>query len=385
MMSATVYFIDFRGNSRENFLDKLERLLETAGLSQIIDARELVAVKLHFGERGNTAFIRPIFIRKIVQCVKQAQGVPFLTDTNTLYAGSRSDAPHHLRTAIENGFAYSVVDQTPVIIADGLRGRSETALEIGRKHFQTAYIANEIVQADVLVSVAHFKGHELAGFGGTLKNLAMGCASRKGKLAQHSTVSPKVKRKKCIACGHCIARCPVGAITLVDGKAKIDNAVCIGCGECIQLCPCQAIAIRWNQSIPVFLEGMAEYSLAVLQNKRQKSLFINFISDVSPACDCHGYNDAAIVGNIGVLASTDPVAIDQAAVDLVNQAPPLPGTALDAGNVVAEDKFRTLYPEVDGSIQLAYAEELGLGTRDYQLKTLESLTWEAYRAAKRQA
>jgi hypothetical protein len=306
-----------------------------------------------------------------------------LTDTNTLYAGTRSDAPHHLHTAIQNGFAYSVVDNTPIIIADGLRGRSETALKIDQKHFQTAYIGNEIVHADALVSVAHFKGHELTGFGGTLKNLAMGCASRKGKLAQHSTVSPKVKRKKCIACGNCIARCPAGAIRLVDGKAKIDNAKCIGCGECILICPCQAISIRWNQSIPVFLESMAEYSLAVLKNKRRKSLFINFISDVSPACDCHGYNDASIVGNIGVLASTDPVAIDQAAADLVNQAPPLQGTVLDEKNIAAEDKFRALYPDVDWSIQLTYAEKLGLGTRDYRLKTLELLTWEGYQAMKK--
>lgn len=374
-MQSTVYFIDFRANSRENFIEKLGRLVETSGLSEIVAARDLVAVKLHFGERGNSAFIRPIFIREIVRCIKKAAGVPFLTDSNTLYAGSRSEAPHHLTTAVQNGFAYSVVDNTPVIIADGLRGRSETAVAIGQKHFKTAYIGNEIVQADALVSVAHFKGHELSGFGGTIKNLGMGCASRKGKLAQHSTVSPKVKRKKCMACGNCIARCPAGAITRVDGKAGIDSDKCIGCGECILICPQSAISIRWNQSIPIFLENMVEYTLAVLQNKGRKSLFINFISDVSPACDCHGYNDASLVKNIGVVASTDPVAIDQASVDLVNGEPALQGTALQKNTAPGEDKFKGLYPDVDWPIQLAYAEELGLGRRSYQLVTLESLTW----------
>ena len=241
---STVYFIDFRATARESFVEKLGRLVETAELAKTIHARDLVAVKLHFGEMGNTAFISPVLIRKILQFIKTAEGVPFLTDTNTLYSGTRSDAPHHLRTAIQNGFAYSVVDNTPIIIADGLRGRSETPVEINQKHFETAYIGTEIAQADVLVSVAHFKGHELSGFGGTIKNLGMGCASRHGKLAQHSTVSPKVKRKKCVACGDCIARCAQGAISMVEGRARIDPQKCVGCGECKRVCPASAITIR---------------------------------------------------------------------------------------------------------------------------------------------
>lgn len=374
-MQSTVYFIDFRATARENLIEKLGRLVETAGLSKTIHARDLVAVKLHFGELGNTAFISPVLIRKIVQCIKNGGGVPFLTDTNTLYSGTRSDAPHHLTTAIQNGFAYSVVDNTPIIIADGLRGKSETPVKINLKHFKTAYIGTEIVQADALVSVAHFKGHELSGFGGTIKNLAMGCASRRGKLAQHSTMSPKVKRKKCVACGDCLVRCSQQAISLVEGKAWIDPEKCIGCGECILICPSGAVQIRWNQSIPVFLENMMEYAFAVLKNKRQKAFFINVISSVSPACDCHGYNDAPIVRDIGVLASTDPVAIDQASVDLVNHEQALPGTALRKNIQAGEDKFRGLYPDVDWSIQLEYAEKLELGTRNYKMETIESLNW----------
>jgi len=195
-MESNVYFINFRTSTKENLLEKIGRLLEEAGLSKIITKKDLTAIKLHFGELGNTAYISPVFIRQISQSIKKTGGIPFLTDANTLYAGSRSDSPSHITTAIQNGFSYSSVDNTPLIIADGLRGRSETAVEINRKNFKEVYIGSEIIEADCLVSVAHFKGHELSGFGGTLKNLGMGCASRRGKLAQHSTVAPTVKRKK---------------------------------------------------------------------------------------------------------------------------------------------------------------------------------------------
>ena len=228
-MSSPVYFINLRATMKENLLAKLERLLTTAGVAATVAKRDLVAVKLHFGELGNAAFIRPIYLRKIVETVKAAGGDPFLTDANTLYAGTRSDSPSHLTTAIQNGFAYPVVE-APLIIADGLRGRSETAVRIDQKNFKEAYIGTEIVAADALVSVAHFKGHELSGFGGTIKNLGMGCASRKGKLAQHSGLSP-----------------------------GISGEHCIGCGECILICPNSAIEIKWDQSIPVSHQGKGAF------------------------------------------------------------------------------------------------------------------------------
>lgn len=368
-MKPIVYMIDLKASFKENLLAKLSRLIETAGLSQTVAKRDLAAIKLHFGELGNTAFIRPVFLRKIVESIKALGAVPFLTDANTLYAGTRSDAPSHLTTATANGFAHAVVD-APLIIADGLRGRSETAVSINRKRFQTVYIASEIVQADALISVAHFKGHELSGFGGTLKNLGMGCASRRGKLAQHSTLNPKVVKKKCIGCGECVQHCSQAALSLFEEKALIDVEKCIGCGECILICPSSAIQIQWNQAIPVFLENMMEYTEGVLKGKENKTLFINFITDVSPACDCYAHNDAPVVRDIGILASKDPVAIDQASVDLVNGEAALPESSLTTNRAAGEDKFRGIYPQVDWVHQLDYAETLGIGSRSYLLEKI---------------
>jgi hypothetical protein len=388
-MRSTVYFADLRATTKESFIDKIGRMVDTAGLSDCFKKRDLVAVKLHFGELGNTAFIRPVFLGKIVDHIRRTGALPFLTDANTLYAGTRSNAPAHLTTAIHNGFAYPVVD-APLVIADGLRGKSETSIKIGQKRFDTVFIGSEIAEADALISVAHFKGHELSGFGGTIKNLGMGCASRKGKLAQHSSVSPQVNSKKCVGCGDCVAHCSQSALALVERvpaataakssrtakrgrkrkKAVIDAKKCIGCGECILICPNAAIDIAWNQSIPIFLENMVEYTLGVLKGKSKKALFLNFITDVSPACDCFSHNDAPIVRDIGVLVSRDPVAIDQASVDLVNMEPALADCCLKTNRKAGEDKFSGLYPKVDWKIQLEYAQQLGLGRRDYRIQKI---------------
>jgi uncharacterized Fe-S center protein len=365
-MASKVFFIDFRTTPQNNIMAKLQSLMAAAGLDQVVHKRDLVALKLHFGELGNAAFIRPIYMRTIVSAVKELGGVPFLTDANTLYAGTRSDAARHLTTAIQNGFTYSVVE-APLVIADGLRGKSEASVDVYGKHFESVYIGKEIIEADTFVSVAHFKGHELSGFGGAIKNTGMGSASRKGKLAMHSSVSPQVNAEDCIGCGECVEHCSQEALALTDDKASIDQERCIGCGECILICPNEAIAVQWDQEIPVFLEAMVEYTAAVLKNKAGKSLFINFITDVSPACDCYPSNDAPIVKNIGIAAGTDLVALDQASVDLVNAEPALAGTRLNTNTEAGADKFKGLYPKVDWPIQLDYAESLGMGTRTYEL------------------
>ena len=365
-MKSPVYFADLRAKPGGNLVDKVTHLLNAVNLSERIKERALVAVKLHFGEMGNTAYVRPIFVRKVVDSIKEAGGSPFLTDANTLYVGTRSDSVSHLRTAILNGFTYAVVD-APLIIADGLRGGYEKAVKIDMKRFKQVYIGAEIVRADTIVSVAHFKGHELAGFGGTIKNLGMGSASRKGKLAQHSTVSPKVKGKKCEGCGDCAAYCAQGAISVVKGKAKIDREKCVGCGECILICPNEAIQIQWDQAVAVFLENMVEYTAGVLKGKEDTATFLNFITQVSPACDCYPHNDAPIVPDIGIVASTDPVAIDQASADLVNNAEGLRSSCLTKNFKPGKDKFKALYPKVDWEVQLEYAETVGLGTRNYDL------------------
>jgi uncharacterized Fe-S center protein len=195
----------------------------------------------------------------------------------------------------------------------------------------------------------------------------MGCASRRGKLEQHSTVAPQVNKEKCVGCGDCVSHCSVQALALQQEKAVLDSKKCIGCGECILICPESAIEIQWNQAIPVFLEKMVEYTLGVLKNKEGKALYLNFINNVSPACDCYGYNDAPIVRDIGIVAATDPVAIDQASVDLVNREQALPDSCLKTNTQGGEDKFRGVYPDIDWEIQLDYAEQIGLGSRKYEL------------------
>ena len=368
-MPSTVYKMDLRASYQESLLARLNQLTTSAGLSQILSPRDLVAVKLHFGEPGNVAFIRPVFVQTIVSAIRKAKGRPFLTDTNTLYVGQRTVAPDHIVAAIKNGFSYSVVD-APIVIADGLTGTNDIEIRVEQKHFEKVHIAADIVHADALVSVAHFKGHDLSGFGGSLKNIGMGCASRRGKLAQHSGVAPKVKRRRCVGCGHCIENCSRQAISLKDKKAQIDRGRCIGCGECIIVCPNEAVKIQWNPSTLQFQEKMMEYVLGALKGKQGKVLFINFITDVSPACDCMPANDAPIVRNIGILAGIDPVALDQASVDLINKEPALSGSCLKEHLAPGEDKFKGVYPQIDWSIQLAYAERLGIGSRSYVIKEI---------------
>jgi uncharacterized Fe-S center protein len=369
MAISNVYFCDLRTSAKENLPAKLKRLIETAGLKEIVSTRNLVAIKIHFGEKGNAAFIRPILIRPIVDAVKDLGAAPFVTDANTLYAGTRGNSISHLITAMENGFAYSVVN-APLIIADGLRGASFSKVRIEQEIIKTAYIGREIVEADAFISAAHFKGHELSGFGGTIKNVGMGCAARKGKLDQHSDLSPKVKKKKCVGCGECVNHCAHKAISLKEGKADIDPEKCVGCGECILICPNGAIDVQWNADIPLFQKKMAEYAWAVLKGKRDKSLFLNFLTNISPACDCYGHNDAPLVPDIGILASRDPVAIDQASVDLVNQQAGTAGSCPTGCRAPGEDKFRAVYPKIDWAVQLDHAEQIGLGRRVYKLVTI---------------
>lgn len=366
MTPSKVFFSDLRATANRNMFAKLKQLLHQAGMDKAVSPRNLVAIKLHFGEEGTTAFIRPIFIRRIVDRIKELGGFPFLTDTNTLYRGSRSHSVSHIVTAIENGFAYSVVN-APIIIADGLRGSSSVKVRIDQEMFELVEIGKEIIDADVLIGVAHFKGHELTGFAGTIKNIGMGCASRHGKLEQHSDLSPKMNKKRCTGCGECAAFCVQEAISIREEKAVIDPKKCIGCGECIIICPNSAISVRWSRDIPIIQKKMVEYAFGVLKEKEGRALFINFLTQISPLCDCNRYTDASIVPDIGIVASIDPVAIDQASADMVNQQTGLHGSCLKVNTRPGEDKFRGLYPEIDWGFQLDYAQKIGLGTRNYEL------------------
>lgn len=380
-MPSQVFYMDLRSSLKRPFDQKMDELIEAAGLPASVKPGGLTAIKLHFGERGNTAFIRPVHARRFVEAIKAAGGQPFLTDCNTLYVGARADSASHQVTAIENGFAYSVV-QAPIVIADGLRGQDYTAVKVGLPEAEEVFIGSAVTEADSLVCLTHFKGHELCGFGGSLKNLGMGCGSRQGKLFMHSNITPGIDAKKCIACGACIKRCPVVAIKLSKRgkdepapedsqnpklKAIKDPEKCIGCGDCILACPTEAIEIQWDAEVPDLMRRMIAYTKGVLQGKEERSVFFNFITQVSPACDCYPHQDAPIVADLGIVASRDPVAIDQASADLVNQAAGSPHSCLKNALAPGSDKFKDLYPKIDWEFQLDYAAQIGLGSREYQL------------------
>ena len=361
-----VFFADMRANHKRNLFDKLSILLAQCDLQSRVAPHDLTAIKLHFGERGNSAFIRPIFARRIVDEIKACGAKPFLTDSSTLYPGERKEAVSALACGIEHGFAYAVVN-APLIISDGLRGVTETRVPLHGEILSEAFIGTEIIEADALVTLSHFKCHELTGFGGAIKNLGMGCASRRGKLVQHSTVAPRVTTKNCTGCAHCLTSCAHDAITIQADVAVIDELKCTGCSRCITICPTKAIAIQWNEAADLVMRKMAEYALAAIQNKRAKTLHLNFITQVSPACDCYGHCDAPIVNDIGICASTDPVALDQACCDLVNNALGNQHSALTTGHQPGGDKFRGVWPEIPWQVQLEHAEKIGLGSRTYRL------------------
>ncbi|HEX9079258.1 MAG TPA: DUF362 domain-containing protein [Desulfuromonadaceae bacterium] len=363
---STVYFADMRAGHKENLFDKIGKLLTLAGLGQHIAEGDLTAVKIHFGEKGNSAFIRPIFARRVVEEVKKLGASPFLTDSSTLYPGERKEAVSALTCAIENGFGYACAG-APLIISDGLRGVTETEVAVNGELLKKVFIGTEIAEADSLVCMSHFKCHELTGFGGAIKNLGMGCASRKGKLVQHSTVAPKVAEKYCTGCGVCLKACAHDAIRIIEARATIDPELCAGCSRCITVCPVKAINIQWNEASDLVMKKMAEYAKGALAGKEGRAVFISFITQVSPACDCYGHADAPIVNDIGICASTDPVAIDQACADLVNKARGNEGSALKTGHEPGGDKFRGVYPEIPWEVQLEHGERIGLGTRKYEL------------------
>ncbi len=368
MDKSKVYFANLRTKIGRNLLDKLRILLDNLDIKDIFKEQELVAIKVHFGEKGNLSFIRPNFVRVVVDELKKLKTKPFITDCNTLYKGSRGDSVSHIENAIFNGFDYAVVN-APIIIGDGLTGGSFKKVEVNLEIFKHVSIGSEIARADGMVVMSHFKCHELTGFGGALKNLGMGCASREGKLAQHSNISPSVKKKNCVGCELCVKSCNHGAIIMVDKKAEILDRHCVGCAECILVCPKGAIVINWNEQVPVLQKKMIEHAYGACKGK--KAVYINFLTQISPACDCYGHNDYPITRDIGILASKDPVAIDMASVDLVNKEVGNQNTALKSGFNSNEDKFRGVYPEIDWNVQLNYAEKIGLGKKDYELISID--------------
>ncbi len=369
MKKSTVYFTDLRAKNKRTLFDKLGELMTCLDIDARYKKGQLVGVKVHFGEAGGTAYIRPVFVRRVVDRIKKTGAGVFLTDTNTLYVGNRTNSVSHIQNAIENGFDYSVTG-APIIIADGLRGESKETVNItGGKHLTQISVAREIASADAMVFLTHFKCHELTGFSGALKNIGMGCATREGKLLQHSGNAPFISPENCTACGDCTVMCPTDAID-VGQVAVIDEKLCIGCSHCVAVCPEGTIKIQWDANAEFVQEKMAEHVKGILKGKEDTSVYISFLTQISPLCDCYGHTDAPIVPDIGILASTDPVAIDQASVDLVNAEQGCENTALKSGHAPGEDKFRGTHPDIDWTVQLKHAETLGIGSRAYTLKKL---------------
>ena len=376
MEKSKVYFTDFRTRLGEGLPTKLKRLIKDAGIGEIDMDNKFVAIKMHFGELGNLGFLRPNYAKAVADMVKELGGKPFLTDCNTLYPGSRKNALEHLECAWENGFTPLSVG-CPVIIADGLKGTDDITIPvIGGEYIKEAKIGHAIMDADVFISLTHFKGHEMTGFGGAIKNIGMGCGSRAGKKDQHINGKPHITEDKCRGCLRCQRECANDGLSFDDVKKKmsINTENCVGCGRCLGACNFNAIEFaNWSASEELNCR-MAEYTKAVVDGR--PSFHISLVIDVSPNCDCHCENDAPILPNIGMFASFDPLALDQACADACIAATPLPNSQLadnisKPGFIDHHDHFTNSTPESEWRTCLAHSEKIGLGTREYKLITIK--------------
>lgn len=371
-MSSKVYFWNMRATQKGPYDNKIRKLLKAIKATEHIESGDLLALKTHFGELGNTTFLRPIWLKPIIKYFRKAGAKPFLTDTTTLYTGERGNASQHQMCAAENGFDPLLL-RAPVIIADGLRGDNEDVIPLDTnvtKHFSEAYIATDIVKADGLVIISHFKGHVLAGFGGALKNIGMGCASKKGKMKQHCTSGPKANTHNCTSCGLCLNLCNHEALSFDENKKIVVNDDnCVGCGACFLACKHNALNVNWETGLQGFLERMMEYCLAVVKTQKKPTIYINFAVNITPECDCASWSDAPICPDLGVFVSTDPVAIDQACIDMVGKAPVIPTAVhkLPEDYQQGQCKFTAINNKLPTDMGLEYAEKIGVGSREYQL------------------
>jgi uncharacterized Fe-S center protein len=376
MESAKVYFTNMRTKVGESLLVKLDRLIVKAGIKEIDFKQKYTAIKIHFGEPGNLAFLRPNFAKAVADRIKALGGMPFLTDCNTLYVGRRNNALVHMDAAFENGYT-PLSTGVQNIIADGLRGTDDVDVPVkGGTFCKVAHIGRAIMDADIVVSLNHFKGHELTGFGGAIKNIGMGSGSRAGKMAMHNDGKPEVAKADCIGCRICARFCNQGAISFgADKKASIDHKKCVGCGRCIGACSKNAISNNASSSNDALGCKMTEYAKAVVDGR--PNFHINIVNQVSPYCDCHGESDAPVVSDIGIFAGFDPVAVDKACIDAVNAAPGIEASVWGdrkhthrdgTGN---SDHMTDIHPATDWRVQIAHAEKIGLGTGNYELVTVK--------------
>lgn len=365
-MGSKVYYSDMGCKVGDSLLSKLERVVRAAGICDIDMERKFVAVKIHFGEYGNLSFLRPNYAKVVADIVRENGGMPFLTDCNTLYVGRRKHALEHMDTANLNGFG-PMTTGCQIIIADGLKGTDDVEIPIDGKYVKNAKIGRAIADSDVIITLSHFKCHEQAGFGGALKNLAMGCGSRRGKLEMHAAGKPSVEPDSCRGCKKCLGFCGVNAISFEDGKASISESDCVGCGRCIAVCPFDAIEPVYDETADVLNCKIVEYAMATVKDKPH--FHISIVCDVSPFCDCHGENDMPVVPNVGIFASFDPVALDKACIDMVQKQPMIPGSLLyrNCDGRKPADIFACVQPSTHWQSTFQHTAEMGFGSEEYEL------------------
>lgn len=369
MGKSKVYFTNMRTGTHTSLPKKLKKLILKAGIGDIDFDKKYAAIKIHFGEPGNLAYLRPNYAKVVADTVRELGGKPFLTDCNTLYVGGRKNALDHMDSAYENGYS-PFSTGCHVIIADGLKGTDDIEVPVrGGTYVKNAKIGRAVMDADVFITLSHFKGHEATGFGGCLKNIGMGCGSRAGKMEMHSAGKPHVNQEACIGCRMCTKQCAHGAVTVENGKASIDHAKCVGCGRCIGACPRDAVLPASDESNDILNCKIAEYSKAVVDGR--PNFHINLVIDISPYCDCHGENDAPIVPDVGMFASFDPVALDVACADAVNRQPVLPGSLLAESDHEGHDHFGAVSPTTNWRSCMEHAQKIGLGSMAYELVEVE--------------
>lgn len=357
-MASDVFMIKVnKGDSDRIIARKLDALIDASGVLGFLKKGDYTGIKIHFGEEQNTGYIRPEWLKGLIERLRSVTDSIFFTDTNVLYKQSkRTNAVDHLKLAHSHGFSLRNLG-VPIMIADGLRGRNYTDIEINKKRFSKVKIASDITDCDSLLALTHITGHIMTGFAGAIKNLGMGCASRRGKFEQHCGIVPDFNPKECVGCGLCVSNCPADAITLENGKAKIGEADCIGCGECVVVCKTEALNAKWSETLANLQEKMVEYACGAVEAVDRRIGYINFLTNITKNCDCLAKDEPRIVEDIGILASNDLVSIDSASAEILN-------------GLKNKDIFRQEYPEIDWTVQLRYAASLGLGETDYKLKTV---------------
>lgn len=369
-MISEVFFQGIHNGHFSTIYDNLKRLISYCPMESVFQRKEQIAVKISFGEFGNLNYIRPQYVKIFLESLRSIGTLPFLTDTCTLYKGKRNNAVEHLENAVNNGFGYDNL-QTPLIIADGLKGNNYIHVKSKANNLTYLKIASDIYFADGILCLSHFKLHELTGFGGALKNLGMGCAAKAGKIAIHSDIVPTIN-KRCEGCGKCLIFCDTNAIVLKDKQASILSDVCIGCGNCTLVCPNEAIKINWDSKGERFTKKMVDYAEGVVRNKKKKSVFVNFLTNITPVCDCVNYTPQPILPDIGFVLSKDPVACDAASLDIIKNI--WSNISNRSQEFAHRNSLSSIYPDIVWEDQLSYAETIGLGTTNYQLTDITPAT-----------